>query len=83
MLTQPDHPKNSQNNHSKLLTRMELMILSRWVDSNYQFYGSYFGRHHSQWVSADPKTPSYCPSDFRRKATFAEATSFLAPEWHR
>jgi hypothetical protein len=83
MLTQPQHPRNGNNDHTKLLTDMELMVLSRWVDSNYQFYGSYFGRHHSRWVSEDPAVPVYRASDFRRKPTFQEATSFLAPDWHR
>ena len=59
------------------------MILSRWVDTNYQFYGSYFGRQHPQWVNPDPAVPAYDPADFRRKPTFDEATGFLAPEWHR
>ena len=67
-----------------MLTAMELMRLSRWVDSNYQFYGSYFGRQHPQWVNPDPAVPAYNPAaDFRRKATFEEAISFLAPAWHR
>jgi hypothetical protein len=66
-----------------MLTETELMIVSRWVDSNYQFYGAYFGRQHPQWVNADPAVPSYDPDDFRRRPTFEEATSFLAPEWHR
>jgi len=67
-----------------MLGKMELMIVSRWVDSNYQFYGSYFGRRLPQWADQrDPKVPAYHPSDFRRKATFEEATSFLAPPWHR
>jgi len=83
MLTHSAHPKNAKDNHCGMLTEMELMILSRWVDSNYQFYGSYFGRQHPQWVNADPGNPAYNPADFRRKATFEEATGFLAPEWHR
>jgi hypothetical protein len=83
MLTDPSHPKNTKNNHAKLLAPMELMKLSRWVDTNYQFYGSYFGRQHPQWVNADPKNPAYDPADFRRRATFDEATGFLAPAWHR
>jgi len=83
ILTDSAHPKNSKDDHSKMLTANELMVLSRWVDSNYQFYGSYFGRQHPQWVKPDPKVPAYSPADFRRRATFAEATSFLAPEWHR
>ena len=83
LLTQREHPKNAKDDHSKMLTTMELVIVSRWVDSNYQYYGTYFGRHHPQWVNADPANPAYQPTDFRRKATFAEATGFLAPAWHR
>jgi hypothetical protein len=83
ILTQSNHPKNTQDDHTKMLTAMELMILSRWVDSNYQYYGSYFGRHHSHWIAADPAVPAYSPVDFRRKATFAEAVNFLAPSWHQ
>ena len=66
-----------------MLTGTELMILSRWVDTNYQFYGSYFGRQHPEWLNPDPAVPAYDPSDFRRKPTFEEATSFFAPKWHR
>jgi len=83
ILTNAAHPKNAKDDHSRMLTPWELMILSRWVDSNYQFYGSYFGRQHPQWVSPDPNDPAYDPADFRRKATFEEATGFLAPAWHR
>jgi len=83
ILTDPSHPKNTKNNHTTLLTSTELMILSRWVDTNYQFYGSYFGRHHSHWINPDPKNPAYNPADFRRRPTFLEATSFLAPPWHQ
>lgn len=83
ILTDSDHPKNAKDDHSRMLTKTEMMILSRWVDSNYQFYGSYFGRHHPHWLNPDPGKPSYEPADFRRKATFEEAISFLAPEWHR
>jgi len=85
VLTDPKHPKNAKDDHSKMLTEMELMVLSRWVDTNYQFYGSYFGRHHPHWADKrDPAVPAYDPAtDFRRKATFEEAISFLAPAWHR
>ncbi len=84
VLTDAKHPKNAKDDHSKMLTEMELMVLSRWVDSNYQFYGTYFGRHHPQWATKpDPAVPAYDPADFRRKATFEEAASFLAPPWHR
>ena len=83
MLTDSAHPKNAKDDHSQMLTPTELMIVSRWVDTNYQFYGSYFGRQHPQWVNADPGNPAYDPADFRRKPTFDEAISFLAPVWHR
>ncbi len=83
LLTNSAHPKNAKDDHTKMLTAAEVMILSRWVDTNYQFYGSYFGRQHPQWVKADPAVPAYNPADFRRKATFEEATGFLAPPWHR
>ena len=83
MLTNRAHPKNAKDDHSKMLTDRELMILGRWVDSNYQFYGSYYGRQHSHWAVADPANPAYNPADFRRKATFAESVSTSAPEWHK
>ncbi len=83
MLTDPAHPKNAEDNHSDMLDKNELMIMSRWVDCNYQFYGGYYGRHHSAWVNADPKIPSYEPADFRRKPLFEEAISMYAPTWHR
>ena len=66
-----------------MLTAMEMMVLSRWVDSNYQFYGSYYGRHHPKWTEPDPAAASYDPDDFRRRPTFQEATSSIAPAWHR
>ncbi len=83
LLTQPHHPKNARDDHTTMLTAIELMILCRWVDSNYQFYGAYFGRHHPRWAGADPAHPTYSPADFRRKPTFDEAIAFLAPAWHR
>jgi len=84
VLTDPKHPKNAQTDHTKLRTAMELMRLARWVDTNYQFYGSYFGRQHPHWVNPDPNQPAYNPAaDFRRRPTFEEAVSFLAPDWHR
>jgi hypothetical protein len=84
MLTDPAHPKNAEENHAGLLSPSELMILSRWVDSNYQFHGSYFGRQHAHWVNPDPAAPAYQPAtDFRRRPTFEEAVGFSAPAWHR
>ena len=83
MLTKPEHPKNAENNHSKLLDKYELMRLARWVDSNYQFQGTYYGRQHPKWQNPDPKNPAYDPNDFRRRPTFEEAISDRAPEWHK
>jgi hypothetical protein len=84
ILTDKAHKKNAKDDHTKMLTARELMILSRWVDSNYQFYGSYYGRRHRRWATADAKVPSYDPKkDFRRKATPTEALSNRAPKWHR
>jgi len=83
ILTDPAHPKNAEDDHTKMLTENEMMILSRWVDSNYQFYGSYYGRRHSRWVEADPGKPAYEPADFRREATFEESVNMFAPAWHR
>jgi hypothetical protein len=83
VLTNPSHPKNAEDDHTKMLNKCELMSLSRWVDSNYQFYGSYYGRRHSRWVESDPQHPAYRPADFRREATFEESVSDRSPEWHR
>jgi len=83
VVTDSAHPKNAKDDHSRMLTERERMVLSRWVDTNYQFYGSYFGRQHPQWINPDPAVPAYDPADFRRKATFEEAVSYSAPQWHR
>ena len=84
ILTNAAHPKNDLADHSQMLTDMELMVLNRWIDANYQFYGTYYGRHHSHWVNADPKNAAYNPDqDFRRKALFEEAVSMSAPRWHQ
>ena len=83
VLTRPEHPMNAEDDHCAMLTESELMILSRWVDSNYQFYGTYYGRHHAKWVGPDPGKPQYSPGDFRRKPDFDEAISEFAPDWHR
>ncbi len=53
MLTNSAHPKNAKDDHSKMLTEMEVMVLSRWVDTNYQFYGKLFRPPASQWVKPD------------------------------
>jgi hypothetical protein len=83
ILTKAKHPKNTVENHSKMLNRNELMIMVRWADTNYQFYGSYFGRQHPAWQKANPANSDWNPKNFRRKATFQEAISTDAPKWHR
>jgi hypothetical protein len=65
--------KDSDDPHYQLLTQAEMLKIIRWTDSNYQFYGSYYGRHHG----AHKDHP-----EFRRKATFEEAISPIAPKWH-
>ncbi len=59
--------------HKARLTDKELRTIFRWVDTNYSFYGTYYGRHHSDH-SGDP--------DFRRMPTVEEALSNVAPSWH-
>ena len=60
--------------HHGLLDETEMLKLIRWVDTNYQFYGTYYGRHHG----AHKGHP-----DFRHKPTFDEAISPDAPSWHK
>ena len=64
---------DSQDSHYQLLSQGELLKIIRWVDTNYQFYGTYYGRHHGAH-EAHP--------DFRRDPTFEEAISPIAPAWH-
>ncbi|MHC4132555.1 MAG: HzsA-related protein [Planctomycetota bacterium] len=59
--------------HRARLTDQELRTIFRWIDTNYSFYGTYYGRHHSDH-SGDP--------DFRRMPTVEEALSNVAPSWH-
>jgi cytochrome c553 len=59
--------------HRARVTDLQLRTIFRWVDTNYSFYGTYYGRHHSDH-SSDP--------DFRRMPTVEEALSNVAPSWH-
>ncbi len=65
---------DSNDPHYQLLSRAEQLKIIRWVDTNYQFYGTYYGRHHGAH-KAHP--------DFRRRPLFDEAISMSAPTWHR
>ena len=46
ILTNAEHVQNQVEDHSGLLNANQLMVLSRWADSNYQFYGGYYGYHY-------------------------------------
>ena len=60
--------------HRARLTDSERYRLYRWIDSNYQFYGTYYGRHHGAHSEN---------SNFRRMPTVDEALSAEAPSWHQ
>lgn len=64
----------TDDDHKDLLTQAELIRIITWVDSNAQYYGSYYGRHHS----AHEGHPNY-----RVVPTFDEAINPEAPSWHR
>ena len=64
---------DARDPHYQLLSQAELLKIIRWVDTNYQFYGTYYGRHHGAH-QAHP--------DFRRPPTFDEAITPRAPDWH-
>ncbi|MCK5000022.1 MAG: hypothetical protein KAS23_10815, partial [Anaerohalosphaera sp.] len=66
--------EDTNDPHYNLLSEPEMLNLIRWTDTNYQFYGTYFGRHHG----AHKNHP-----DFRRRPTFKEAISPHAPDWHK
>lgn len=50
----------------------ELLLLSNWIDTNCQYYGSYWGRRDLRYKDVP---------NFRRAPTFEEARSSRAPEW--
>jgi len=52
------------------LTPAEFLRLANWIDTNCQYYGSYWGRRDLKFKDA---------ADFRRVYTFAEAVSTAAP----
>ncbi len=60
--------------HSALLSNEELIRIITFIDSNAQYYGTYYGRHHS----AHKDHPN-----FRVVPTFDEAISSEAPIWHQ
>ena len=54
------------------VTAEEFLLLANWIDTNCQYYGSYWGRRDLSHKGE---------SDFRRVPTFEEARGRLAPEW--
>jgi len=52
------------------LTREELIRITTWVDSNAQYYGSYYGRRNIRYRNHP---------NFRPVPTFADAVSTRAP----
>jgi len=59
--------------HGNKLTKEELVQVVTWVDSNAQYYGTYYGKHHLAYRNK---------SGFRRLPTFEEAIDNTAPPWH-
>jgi hypothetical protein len=49
----------------------ELLRVTNWIDTNAQFYGSYYGRRHSRFRDR---------ADYRPEVSFAEAIAPEAPE---
>jgi len=59
-----------QGHHDVQLTREEFIRLVTWVDSNAQYYGSYYGRRNLRYRDHP---------NFRPMSTFAQAISTTAP----
>ena len=59
--------------HRARLTDPELYKIFRWIDTNYQFYGTYYGRHHGSYEGHP---------NFRPMPTVEETISPEAPSWH-
>jgi len=59
--------------HRARVTDEELWKIFRWIDTNYQFYGTYYGRHAGSH-SGHP--------NFRVMPTVEETLSNEAPSWH-
>lgn len=57
--------------HKKVnLSPAELLKISTWIDTNCQYYGSYWGRRHVKFKNAP---------DFRPRATFEQAIATAPP----
>ncbi len=73
-LKDPDDAKRAAElaeKHKKIkLTQAELIKITTWVDSNAQFYPSYWGRRHKQYAGH---------KNYRPAVTFAQAIAVDAP----
>jgi len=59
--------------HGDKLTKGEFIQVVTWIDSNAQYYGTYYGKHHLAYKGK---------TGFRRVPTFEETISGRAPAWH-
>jgi len=59
--------------HADMLTKAEFIQVVTWIDSNAQYYGTYYGKHH---LAYRHKT------GFRTVPTFEETINNQAPPWH-
>jgi len=59
--------------HGDKLTKEEFIQVVTWIDSNAQYYGTYYGKHH---LAYRHKT------GFRKVPTFEETINNQAPPWH-
>jgi hypothetical protein len=59
--------------HGGKLTKEEMIQVVTWIDSNAQYYGTYYGKHHIAYRDKP---------GFRKLPTFEEAIDEVAPAWH-
>jgi hypothetical protein len=59
--------------HGDMLTKEEMIQLVTWIDSNAQYYGSYYGKHHIAYRDKP---------GFRQLPSFEEVLDEVAPAWH-
>ena len=77
-LADPERQARAQalaRRHEKVVAELkdeEALPLMNWIDTNCQFYGSYWGRRDLKFKESP---------DFRRVPTFEEARSARAPAW--
>ena len=66
--------------HTKVdLSREELLRVTNWIDTNAQYYGSYWGRRNLMYWHPYYRGKAGPHPDFRKKVTFEEAIGTVAP----